>query len=287
MTRPLRRALRLAVVLATTVAAVNTISISANGESRSGGQGGELRHVHGLGINPGDGKVYVATHHGVYRIEAPGKAAQVGTGRQDTMGFTVIGENTFLGSGHPAPGQGGPSNLGLIESSDAAATWRTLSLAGEADFHALEYAHGTVYGYDSTSQRLRVSADKMTWDNRAQLDAADIEVSPADRGIVLATTEQGVARSTDGGRTFRPSGGVPQLLLSWPAADVLYAVDPAGTLSRSADGGDIWKTISTVPGGPPQAFEAVDARHLLAATDGGIYESRDGGATFTRLLPLS
>jgi hypothetical protein len=34
-------------------------------------------------------------------------------------------------------------------------------------------------------------------------------------------------------------------------------------------------------------FEAVDQHRLLAATEDGIYESRDSGATFTRLLPLS
>jgi hypothetical protein len=253
MIRSPRRAFGATALIAATILALTAgaDNASGGGDGHSGGRASQMGHVHGLGINPGNGKVYVATHHGVYRIEAPGKAAPVGAGRQDTMGFTVIGKNTFLGSGHPAPEQGGPANLGLLESTDAAVTWRGLSLAGEADFHALEYAHGTVYGYDSTSQRLRVSADMKTWDNRAQLDAADIAVSPADRNTVLATTEQGVARSTDGGRTFRTTAGAPQVLLSWPTAGALYAIDPAGTLSISADGGTTWKTISTLPGGQP------------------------------------
>ncbi|MFE7414870.1 hypothetical protein ACFU5W_31125, partial [Streptomyces laurentii] len=46
------------------------------------------------------------------------------------------------------------------------------------------------------------------WEDRAALRALDIAVSPggpsspADRAAVLATTEQGMVRSTDGGRTF-------------------------------------------------------------------------------------
>ncbi len=288
MTHPPRRAFRATALLTT---ALLTLAACANGtpkhgDGRSDDQGTGVSHVHGLGVNPADDKVYVATHHGVYRIEAPGKAAPVGTSRQDTMGFTVIGANTFLGSGHPAPDEGGPAHLGLIESVDAGATWQRLSLAGEADFHALEYAHGTVYGYDATSATLRVSTNKKTWDDRARLAAADIEISPTDPDTVLATTEQGVVRSTDGGRTFHPTGGETlQMLLAWPTTASLYAVDPAGTLSLSTDGGDTWKKISTIPGGRPQAFEAVDQRRLLAATGEGIYESRDGGATFTRLLP--
>jgi hypothetical protein len=202
-------------ILIATALAGMTLAACASTPDRSGEQAGtpateggvtNVSHVHGLGLNPGDGKVYVATHHGLYRIDAPGKAAPVGTGRADTMGFTVIGPDTFLGSGHPAPNEGGPPHLGLIESTDAGATWLRRSLAGEADFHALTYAHGTVFGYDATSGTLRVSSDKKTWDTRARLAAADIAVSPADANTVLATTRQGLARSTDGGRTFRPLG---------------------------------------------------------------------------------
>jgi photosystem II stability/assembly factor-like uncharacterized protein len=37
-----------------------------------------------------------------------------------------------------------------------------------------------------------------------------------------------------------------------------------------------------VPGGHAQALTAVDAQHILAATQNGVYESRDGGKTFTK-----
>jgi photosystem II stability/assembly factor-like uncharacterized protein len=178
-------------------------------------------------------------------------------------------------------------HLGLIESTDAGASWVTRSLSGQADFHSLTYRHGTVYGHDATSGALRVSTDKQTWDDRAHIAAADIAVSPAEPDTLLATTKQGVARSTDGGRSFSSGDRQVQLLLAWPAASTLYGLDPGGTLSLSADAGNTWRKTGTLPGGPPHAFAAVDERHLLAASETGIYESRDGGATFTQLLPIS
>jgi hypothetical protein len=81
------------------------------------------------------------------------------------MGFTVVGPDHFLGSGHPDVRdkqlydlQRRPL-LGLVESRDADRNWQPLSLLGEADFHALRVAHGLVYGYDATRQRFMVSAD--------------------------------------------------------------------------------------------------------------------------------
>ena len=50
------------------------------------------QHVHGLGINPADGALVIATHTGLLRAN-PGErqARRVGDLYQDTMGFTVVG----------------------------------------------------------------------------------------------------------------------------------------------------------------------------------------------------
>ena len=59
-------------------------------------------HVHGLGVNPADEALFIATHSGLYRLDnAAGKPARVADRRQDTMGFTVVGPDRFLGSWHP------------------------------------------------------------------------------------------------------------------------------------------------------------------------------------------
>ena len=59
-------------------------------------------HVHGLGVDPADGALFVATHTGLFRAAAGEQRAQRVAGRyQDTMGFAVVGPGRFLGSGHP------------------------------------------------------------------------------------------------------------------------------------------------------------------------------------------
>jgi len=277
-----------AVLLATVLTGCSGDSNGPGGSSteRSPTSGTEIGHVHGLGINPGDGKLYVATHYGVIAVDDDGSSKRVGDAA-DYMGFTVTGADTFLGSGHPAEGSDDHANRGLIKSTDAGRTWKTLSLAGEADFHALEHAHGTIYGYDSTNGLLRVSKDGTTWKDRAELAALDIAVSSEDAGTVLATTQSGVARSTDGGETFTDGDGRVLAYLSWAEQGELYGIDLDGVLHRSTDGGESWEKAGTVPGGQPQALTAVGSGHVLAATAGGVYESEDGGKTFIQRLAMS
>lgn len=258
---------------------------SDTGESSAVSTSSEaLSHVHGLGVDPADGRVYVATHQGLYTVARGQKPKLVGDSRDDFMGFTVTGENTFIASGHGAPGSDRPGNIGLIETRDAGRTWTTRSLSGQADFHSLDSAKGTVYGYEAG--RIRVSTDLKTWDDRATLEALDVAVSPTGDKL-LATTAEGVVTSTDGGRTFGKGSGQVQAFVSWPAEKSLFGIDTSGKLSRSADGGKTWKQLTTVPGGQPQALTAVNADHVLAATMTGVYESRDGGETFSQLAPLA
>lgn len=276
----------LVLALAATLSACSSSGEESDAADRAGGSVLEVAHVHGLGIDPADGRLYVATHDGVFSVGKKGKARRVSNGA-DYMGFTVAGPGTFLGSGHPAPGGDAPSNRGLIESTDAGRTWNPVSLSGEADFHALAYNDGTVYGYDGTIGALRVSPDGEKWDTRAEIAALDIAVDPQNPDAVLATTQDGVARSSDGGTSFSPGRGPVLAFLSWGAPEALYGITPNGELMLSADGGKTWEKTGTVPGGSPQALTAVDGKRVLAATQDGVYESRDGGKTFTKLLDIA
>lgn len=298
--------LSLSLVLTSCGTATDTGTGTGSGSGSGSGSDGAassaegLSHIHGVGT--AGGTLYVATHKGVYTPGPDGQARLVGDRQDDFMGFAVTARGTFLASGHPAPGSDAPADLGLIESTDRGASWTTKSLAGKVDFHALDTAQSasrgaedaTVFGYDATHGLLRVSRDGVAWEDRAALRALDIAVSPggpsspADRATVLATTEQGVVRSTDGGRTFgAPLSPQVVAYVSWAAPDALFGVDPAGVLLRSGDAGATWSRVSTVPGGAPQALTAVDARRILAATQDGVYESADGGATFTRRMTVT
>ncbi len=244
-------------------------------------------HVHGLGVDPGDGVLYAATHSGLFRIPEKGRAERVANRAQDTMGFSVVGPGEFIGSGHPDPREDDvrPPLLGLIESDDRGETWDRVSLHGKADFHSLNAAHGKVYGYDSTSSTFMVTEDRKNWDRRSQLPMADFAVSPQDPDALLATTQQGLVRSSDGGRSWAPVSGAPVLVvLAWAEQGSLYGVAPDGTVHRSTDGGTAW-TAQGKTGGEPEAV-TVDVRDgqerlYVAAGERGIVVSADQGRTFT------
>ncbi|GGZ73235.1 MULTISPECIES: F510_1955 family glycosylhydrolase [Streptomyces] len=272
-----------ALALALTLAACSVSGDSADSAGTSAGSGTAVSHIHGLGLDPADQRLYVATHEGVYTPDTKGDPELVGDNKDDFMGFTVAGDKTFYASGHPVSG----GNKGLIKSTDAGETWKAMSLSGESDFHALDFAHGTVYGYDATNGLVRTSTDGKSWKDGARLDALDIAVSPTDPGVVLATTADGVARSDDGGKTFGKGQEPVMAFLSWTAKDALYGIDTSGGLNRSADAGTTWKKVSTVPGGQPQALTAVGAEHVLAATQTGVFESKDGGKTFKKLMAVT
>jgi hypothetical protein len=242
-----------------------------------------VSHVHGLGINPADRSLYIATHHGTFRLGSDRKIERVGDSYQDTMGFTVAGADLFLGSGHPdAEGfrRGQPPRLGLIESTDAGKSWRSVSLAGEVDFHGLAFVHGRVYGWDSASGRFMVSSDRRTWDTRSALPLASFAVDPGDETHILGSGPDGVLESRDGGRTWTKQQGPPLLVLSWDAGAGLVGVTEDGAVHRSPDGGASWNPAGRLPGSP-QALLVTGGEWYAAAADPGgatgIYRSNDAG----------
>ena len=252
-------------------------------ETGSGGDDGppsEMEHIHGLGIDPADGALYVGTHYGLFRMPGSGQATLVGDHVQDFMGFTVAGPQHFLASGHPGEGQGGPGSVGLIESTDAGKTWQPLSLSGEADFHSLDSVDGTVYGLNAMTGQLMASTDGRTWDVRSTEPIADFAVNPSDPTTLVATTQDGPAISRDGGVTFQPLPSAPLLVLvDWASDGTLVGVSPDGAVYRSSDDAATWEARGKL-GGPPEAIDVEDTDTMYAAANAKVFKSSDGGATF-------
>ena len=241
-------------------------------------------HVHGLGVNPADGALFIATHTGLFR-SAVGEATskRVGDRLQDTMGFTVIAPDRFLGSGHPDGRDGLPPFLGLIQSHDAGRTWRPLSLTGKRDFHALAAAGARVYGYGSDfktrQQGLLASADGgKTWSSRrAPEPLLALSVDSGRPQRVLAGGARSIWLSNDGARSWRRLGGPGGLVSSGAGKD--YRVTTAGSVAVSSDGGRRWRSTGRV-GGEPAAFAFAKDTLYVALHDGTVKQSSDDGRSW-------
>jgi hypothetical protein len=273
------------------IGAVILMAVAACGEDQSlrsaDNSDPGIGHIHGIGGDPADGTLYLAGHYGLFRIKNATTAERVAGRIQDHMGFTVAGPKTFLASGHPGnPSPDAAPHLGLIRSDDAGRTWTTLSEAGTADFHALQLAGNTLYGFDSQSGSLRRSTDGgRTWAQGAQEEVIDLAANAGDVGTVYATTPQGLKMSGNGGMEFEEVPDAPLLShIDRPAKDLLIGTGADGRIHTSRDGGRTWRDGGRLPG-PAVAFTAVDARRLLAATeDGTVLESRDGGTSFSPIF---
>lgn len=241
----------------------------------------EFGHIHSLDVNPADDTLYVASHQGLFAHGADG-FDRVGEERFDAMSFTIAGPDRFLMSGHPEPGAEAPPHLGLAESTDSGRTWKSISLEGEADFHALEAAGDRVYGVDSQSGRLMFTEDGNQWSDLGQLPAADVAAHPGNPDKLLLTDGRGSLVRLE-------VPGLPQLvesaprlvLLDWVSEDLLVGAGPEGTFYRSTDAGESWQEAGSLPAAP-HALTATDAEWYVA-TEAGVLVSEDAGKTWSEV----
>lgn len=292
--------MRLRAVLVSGVVAVGLAGLSACGdEASTGGQtptssagagappqesdSAALEHIHGLGEDPKTGELFVATHVGLFRAaEGVQKLDRAGPSRQDTMGFSVVSADRFLGSGHPDPAAGGPPSLGLIASNDQGRSWETISLAGQVDFHVLRTSGRQVYGSDSGSGKLMVSGDGgRSWTTRTlPADLFDLAIDPEDPTRILASTAGGIFSSSDAAKTWTQADAGTAGLIAWPSAGTVVLVDGDGNTSLSSDGGRSFTPTGGSIGSPPAAFVATEAGLLAATGDGTVLQSTDAGKTW-------
>lgn len=274
---PLRTLAAVTLVVATVSACA-----SADERPRADNESSAMGHVHGLGVDPADDTLYVASHFGVFRVTDSGPE-RVADRWQDTMGFAVVGPNHFLGSGHPDLREDLPGSLGLIESTDAGQTWDPLAMQGEADFHAIEPVGDRIYAYDSHTAALMVTEDRTRWTTISTQPLLDLAADPDAPGTILATTVRGELVSSTGGSEPTPVAGAPTLtVIDWVPGGPLVGVDPDGTVLVSADGGSEWSRAGSLDG-QAGALDAGPGR-WYAATETGVHESTDDGATWTRVV---
>jgi hypothetical protein len=282
---PWPRRLAITAVLAVIVALV--VVVAGSSDEREAVSGGEdVVHVHGLGVNPADGTVFLATHMGLYRLDG-GRPERVGSSYQDTMGFTITGPDRFLASGHPdlrdrrLRVEGKPPLLGLVESRDGGATWEPRSLLGEADFHALAANDGRVYGWNASTSELMVTADMRTWERLSSIELTSFAVDSGDDRRLVAAAGEGVITSADGGRSWQPVAGAPALIVvAWGDTGV-WGVDRSGAVYQSEDGLS-WTERARLQGEPETLDVDGDDLYVALTEDARsvVRRSTDQGASW-------
>ncbi|MGW6130823.1 F510_1955 family glycosylhydrolase [Cellulomonas sp. NPDC055163] len=240
-------------------------------------------HTHGVGINPADDLVYLATHEGLFRYDETGPK-RVGP-VIDLMGFTVAGPDHFYASGHPGAGTDMANPVGLMESTDAGETWTALSREGESDFHAMTASDAGVVAFDGAA--LQATSDGVRWgDLDVPVPPFAMDVSPDGRTIVV-TSQEGPVRSTDAGASWDRLEEAPLLqVVDWADTSTVVGVTPDGDVTLSEDAGATWAPAATLPG-PPQAVAAHRAAdgslRVVAVTQDTVLESVDLAAGFDPL----
>lgn len=208
----------------------------------SGGSIGSLKgtHVHGLAVDRGDsGRIYLATHNGLYAVTNDRDIDPVGTSWDDYMGFSPhpTDPRVLFTSGHLK----GSGNIGFQRSDDGGETWRKISNghpSGPADFHAML-------------------------------------VHPANPDHVYGWYKLRVHRSLDGGRTWEVLPKQPPEILSFAGnpenENVLYA-GSIGDLLMSGDRGESWTSMTDAIGN-----DVVFDLEVDPSTDALLLTTRDRG----------
>jgi len=246
-------------------------------------------HIHGVGRNPADDALFVATHTGLFRMGSSDRSPERVAGLyQDTMGFTIVGRDHFLGSGHPGSIENDPPFLGLIESRNAGNTWRPISLRGDVDFHVLEAEGKTVYGFGSDwdtreARFLRSDDTGRTWTRLTPPEGLiGLAIDPQDPRVSVALGEQRGWISRDGGASWRPLP-IPGGMVTRTRELGLIAVDLGGIIRTSTEPTGEWNEVGRLPG-TPAALEGVGDELLAATHESQVVSSRDGGKTWRDLL---
>ncbi|GHD05231.1 F510_1955 family glycosylhydrolase [Zhihengliuella salsuginis] len=269
-----------------------TASPSAPPASDAAGDGtaengpADFGHIHGL--HPDGDELLIASHHGLFAAGLDGVGADGlmpdGSGPEsrgpliDLMGFTA-GDGALYASGHPGAGTDLPNPVGLLRSDDGGATWEPLSRTGQSDFHALTAASGAVVGFDGALVR---TEDGENWESVEGPDAFALAGHPEGEAV-LATTQDGIWRSEDAGKSWtEPSGGPLLQYIAFGDADTAVGIAPDGAIHVSGDAGASWEAAGDA-GEAPGAI-AADVRdgqlHVWAAVGSAVVHSADGGATF-------
>jgi photosystem II stability/assembly factor-like uncharacterized protein len=219
--------------------------------------------------------------------ETGGAIATLRTGDFHALAFSHSNPNTVFFGHHN----------GIMRSDDGGRTWT--SLVDRRNFDAMSLAVSRANGepiYLAGHDVFQISTDGgKTWQpvehNLPGTDIHGFTMSPDDSNRLYALVAgQGGFQSNDGGRTWQQLGSLPgdvmALAVAGGGSETIYAGSMSAGVLRSADGGRSWAPATNGLGARGVYALAIDpsARQTIyAGSDGGLYKSADGGATWSKL----
>lgn len=140
-----------------------------------------------------------------------------------------------------------------------------------------------MYGFNGLSGELLASSDGgTTWQRTEQLGAlVDLAIDPSDGRRLLASSEDGLKLSEDGGGSWR-SVARDIGRLAW-AADGVYVFDGEGRVLRGSERGG-FKPVGQLPEVPAAVVAGTEDSALYTAlAEGELLSSSDGGRGWEEL----
>lgn len=253
-----------------------------------------VTHVHGLAVSPENRSVvFVATHHGLFRLLGDERFVRVGDVTWDLMGFTLHPEDASVAwsSGHAPPAR---PNIGVAKTDDGGCTWKVIGLKGLVDFHALAVSPADPQRLFGQYDLFYVSSNGgERWTSvQGAPRAFALAPHPSDPDIVLAATENGLYRSGDAGRTWTADAELPGLVtavgFARGDANLLVAYVSQRGLVRSQDGGASWEDANLPLVGNEVGRHVASAPDdpdvfYLATSNSRLFKSEDRGETWAQV----
>jgi hypothetical protein len=271
-------------VLLVIVSAMLAVACGAGNSDVVAGAG-DLGHIHDLVLDA-DGRVLVASHTGLYRIDSVDRAVRIGGERHDLMAMTTD-EGALIASGHPDlrlekyRAQDRPPFLGLVRSDNGGESWEVIDLLGDADFHSLTTTEIGLFAAETTGRIWHLDQTG-EWIQLGEVGARDLAVDPSDAQHQLAPDYDGtVWVSADGAGTWTPASDAPALVeIEWVDSGMIFGVSEAGTvwLAKAFDGP--WTQIATSLAEVETFYIDPTGGWWITVHGGAISHSTDNGTTW-------
>lgn len=247
----------------------------------------------GVVVDHATGEVYVClSDRGLYRSKDQGKtwmklAHGPAKGRTEWPGCLQIDPTSKSKRLVAATVYGGPIAVGALDGGD----WKLLdNKSSHIDWCAVDWAdpeqHFILALKHESGGTLLASADGGKSFTEVGKGYGPAWVFDSKTAVVAEAktkdkSKPGLLRTTDGGKTFEPSGAYSATALPKWREDALYwLVD--GALIRSTDAGKAWDKVCDIKEGRYGPIFGKDAKQMFVLTGAGVVETTDGGATWSK-----